>query len=121
LKNQPVTATLQTIALLLIAILMLWVVVVIRRTSSADKRHGFRMTGGRAGVIEYRHDGRLAHLPWEMVCGDKDIAIAINHSEWISPEPRLLTVEERSEAVQRLEAWARAKRIKCEIDAPRHP
>jgi len=56
-----------TIGVIAVAVALLsWLLLVSRRNRRASIQHGFRMTGGRGGVIEYRDGDRVAHLSWEI-------------------------------------------------------
>src|SRR5690242_10894676 len=96
-----------TIGVIAVAtILLAWLLLVSRRNRRANLQHGFRMTGGRGGVIEYRKGDRIAHLSWEMVVGQTDVALYIDDSHWVSPAHAPFTPDERSDILSRFDAWA---------------
>lgn len=106
-------------AIAVAAVLAGWLFLAMRRNRRANTQHGFRITGGRGGVIEYRSGDRIAHLSWEMLVGETDLALYIDDSHWVSPTRAPLTPEERSDILSRFDAWARATRMKYEVIPPR--
>jgi len=94
-----------TIGVIAVATVLLgWLFLVMRRNRRANIQHGFRMTGGRAGVIEYRSGDRIAHLSWEMLVGETDVALYIDDSHWVTPARAPFTPEERSDILNRFDA-----------------
>lgn len=105
-------------AIVVSAGLALWLLLVCLRNHRANMKHGFRLTGGRGGVIEYRDGERLAQIGWEMLHRGKDLALYIDDSGWVSPTRAPFTPKERADILRRFDAWARATRTRYEIVPP---
>lgn len=91
----------------------------IRRRSLRRSRYGFRrierhvfwkrkrqfeLSGGRAGILTFRHDDQCAELEWERLVGEFDMVVYGNRSWWRVPANQPLTKEEARDLVRRLAA-----------------
>lgn len=94
----------------------IWFLLARRRNGLADARHGFCVKGGRGGMIEYRSADRIAHLPWELLHGPMDLGVSVKNGRWVIPKEAPFTSEEQSEILRRLDAWARDRRLRYEVD-----
>ena len=66
------------------------------------KNGGFKLSGGRAGTVQYDSDGRRAELSWEMLIGEFDMVVYARDSRWVLPEERSMTEDELRDLIKKL-------------------
>jgi hypothetical protein len=82
------------------------------RGRASRKNRLFKLSGGRAGTVQYDSDGCRAELSWEMLVGEFDMVVYTRGSRWVIPEERSMTEDEVRELVKKL---AREMKINIEL------
>jgi hypothetical protein len=80
-----------------------------------DRRYGFRLKGGRGGVIEYQEGPRIAQISWEGL--QIGIAVSLKNARWVFPLEGPMSDEDRNRMLALFDSWCRAKgEHYCETD-----
>ena len=72
------------------------------RGRASRKSGRFKLSGGRAGTIQYDSDGRRAEVSWEMLVGGFDMVVYAGDSRWVLPEERPMAEDELRELTREL-------------------